>query len=173
MKKTWSLGSAFAALALIAACAPAPETDAKAPEEPAQESAAKVEKPFAEEMLSAGKVAWLGDFDEAVAKAKQEGKFVFVKYTASYCVPCKAMEKEALSDEAVVAQLEANAVPVHIDVETAAGDVMDKLYPKKGVPASILIDPATGEEVDRFLGYAPDGVGAKEFKAWLDKHSKA
>lgn len=172
--------SALAAFVCVGCTEPAPdstETGTETSAKPAAETAAlspadeKLEG-FAKEILTAGKVKWTSDFAAAMEKAKEEGKMVFVKYTASYCAPCKTMEKEALSDDAVVAKLNDLAVSVHVDIDTATGEVMDDYYPKKGVPAGILVDPTSGQAVDRYLGYPVEG-GIANFTEWLEKNTPA
>ncbi len=182
MKNIWSLlvlVSAMAAFVCVGCTPPAadsteetPETSAKPAEAVALSPADEKLEGFAKEILTAGKVNWTSDFSAAMEKAKAEGKMVFVKYTASYCAPCKTMEKEALSDDAVVSKLDELAVAVHVDIDTATGEVMDDYYPKKGVPAGILVDPASGQAVDRYLGY-PAENGVKDFSDWLDKNTPA
>ncbi len=70
---------------------------------------------FDEKMLKAHSVRY-EKFDDALKKAKKEGKIVMIKATSPYCHYCKMMDREVLSTDAVASILHKDFVPVEIDV---------------------------------------------------------
>ena len=98
--------------------------------------------------------------DEAMASAEAEDKIVFAYATASWCTPCQQFKRGALSDERVIDWMEANAVPVYIDIDENPNDAMR--LGVRPIPASFII--ADGKIVDTVVG----PVGAKDFVSWLE-----
>src|SRR4051812_48064980 len=56
-------------------------------------------------------------YEEAKAAAVKDKKWFLVKATASWCGPCKQMDKTTWRDEQVVAWLKDHAVAVQLDVD--------------------------------------------------------
>lgn len=55
-------------------------------------------------------IAWQPYSEREIEKARQEGKTVFVDFTADWCLSCKANEKVALKDASVIAKFQKSQV---------------------------------------------------------------
>ena len=48
-------------------------------------------------------------FEQALARARREGRYLLVDATAAWCAPCKLMDRTTWRDPSVLAQLQRNA----------------------------------------------------------------
>ena len=78
------------------------------------------------------------------------GETVLYDFQASWCGPCKMLDRTTWSDEEVIGSVQEKAVAVKIDVDQN-GDLASK-YGIRSIPTIIFTD-ANGEEVSRFIGY--------------------
>ncbi|GAB4520282.1 MAG: hypothetical protein Tsb0013_23930 [Phycisphaerales bacterium] len=107
--------------------------------------------------------AGVTDLPSAVAKAKQEGKVVFAVATADWCAPCQTYKRGALADEAVASWIEANAVPLTIDVTDPNVPSPDaRALGVSGIPATFLIDSS-----GQVLASATGALGTDDLLALL------
>ena len=82
-----------------------------------------------------------GTLKEAIAKAKTENKFVFFDAYASWCGPCKAMDKDVFTDKTVAAYLNAKFVSIRVDMEKGEGPALAKKYASiNGYPSLLFLD---------------------------------
>jgi thioredoxin 1 len=100
------------------------------------------------------------EFDKALDQNKSDGKFLVVKSTASWCAPCKLMDRTTWRDEKVVAWFKANGVAIHFDVD--AQKALAKQLDIQAMPTMIAFHK--GEEFDRVVGYKDP----TEFLGWLE-----
>lgn len=122
---------------------------------------------FAQGGESPGKSAieWRTDYEAALAEAKKDGKLVVVDFHATWCGPCKMMDRTTFKNEKVVARL-AGFVPLKIDVDKQR-DVAAK-YGITGMPTLAVLN-ADGSPVGGATGYQD----ADGFLALLDKTAGA
>lgn len=98
-------------------------------------------------------------YAEARALAAEQDRLFFVKGTAVWCAPCKAMDKNTFTDERVKEWLAANAISVSVDVDDHP-DLARELK-IRAMPTMVLF--RGDEELGRAVGYR----GPDELIAWL------
>ncbi len=98
-------------------------------------------------------------FTELEQVAKTEHKWLIVKATASWCPPCKEMDRTTFVDGEVVAWLKSSAIAAHVDIDER-GDLAEA-WGVEGVPTTIAF--RDGVEVARTEGYLAPGP----FLGWL------
>jgi tetratricopeptide (TPR) repeat protein len=90
-------------------------------------------------------------WSDILATAKKENKHVFIDFFATWCSPCKAMDKTTFMDPKVGEFLNAN-IPVSYDAEKGVGEELAAKYRIAHYPTFVMIGP-DGQEIDRFVGY--------------------
>ena len=109
-----------------------------------------------------------GTFDEALVKAKQENKLVFVDFFATWCGPCKEMADKVFTNEEVGKYMNEKFVCMQINVETAGWqkETAEK-YNVSAMPTLIFFKPDASvlsrligaREKDDFLNSAKVATG--------------
>lgn len=99
-------------------------------------------------------------FHEILAQAKKENKLVFLDAYASWCGPCKLMEKNIFSKETVGQFFNANFINAHFDMEKGEGRDIALKYAIRSYPSYLFLN-GEGDLVYRGLGY----LGEAQFLA--------
>ncbi len=99
---------------------------------------------------------WRHDESIAFADAKNEGKGVMIDFGASWCAPCKIIEK-VLGEPDVHTVLNEDFVPLKFDVSdsTDADQALQERYKATSLPAVLFLD-AEGNELLRYTNKTPD-----------------
>ncbi|CAM4145681.1 thioredoxin family protein [Flavobacterium antarcticum] len=80
-----------------------------------------------------------GSWEEALEKAKQENKNIFVDFYATWCGPCKQLKK-SFKDKEVGAYYNKNFINISIDGETKEGRQLMYRYQIQGYPTLLIFD---------------------------------
>jgi thiol:disulfide interchange protein len=102
---------------------------------------------------AAGSIAWLqaDNLDMVLAEARKSGKPVFLEFYATWCGPCKLMERNVFSQPEVINQLNQDFISFHVDVDAVKGKPIAQRYGIRGMPTVVFTD-TRGEEIGRALG---------------------
>lgn len=102
--------------------------------------------------------------DQALAKAAEEQKLVFLDCQTVWCGPCRAMAKNVFSLPRVGEYFANRFVAIKMDMETGEGPDVAHRYKVKAYPTLLILD-ATGKELHRIVGY-------RDASALLDELAK-
>ena len=129
--KTIKLFAGICAIAAMCACGNAkPEAQAQAAEN------------IVEEVKEQGTVFYDLTLEEALAKAKAEGKYVLVDFHTSTCAPCKKMEKEVFPTIECGEYINKHFVPIMFDGEDdGTGTELAEKYQVFIFPTYLILSP--------------------------------
>jgi len=117
----------------------------------------------AKEETRPSQIAWQKSLDEALKSAQTQKKPVLVDFFATWCGPCRAMEKEVWPNPQVVAAA-ASYVPVKLDIDQHRKEA--EKYNIEAVPTIVILD-SQGKEKERSVGFRE----AEALAALLKKHA--
>ncbi|GGG18628.1 hypothetical protein GCM10011344_19030 [Dokdonia pacifica] len=81
-----------------------------------------------------------GSWEEALIKAKEENKYVFVDFYATWCAPCKQLKRTSFKDRKVGDYYNKNFINVSIDAESREGIKIARRYGVSSYPTLIITD---------------------------------
>ena len=94
------------------------------------------------------------EMEAARKKASDQQLMLFVDVYATWCGPCKVMDREVYTDPAVAEYMNANFVSVRMDGETDYGRIYAEKQQLEGYP-SMFIFSRDGDPVSRIIGFTP------------------
>lgn len=113
--------------------------------------------------LSAQIVMFQGSFDEALTRAKEDKKDLFVDFYADWCGPCKAMATRIFTLPEVGDYFNAHFVCVQVNVEAKENGEVVKKYGVTALPTMVFIS-REGKEMRRAQGAMEAAALLKEAK---------
>ena len=134
---------------LLVACNPSPTGEAKTEGSPSTVASA-----------APGKIDWITNFDQALAKAKESKKPIVIAFYAEWCGPCKLMDKETFADASVSGEM-SNWICAKIDVDKNPDTA--KKYNISAIPTTFLLTPE-GQTMESKVGF----VQAKDYLSFLE-----
>ena len=98
-------------------------------------------------------VDWQNSYASALARAKKEKKLVMVDIYATWCLPCKQLEKETFANKDVEARLSNQVISVKLDLEKILDNAeLAKQFRSSGIDSiQLRTNEAYGATLGRFF----------------------
>lgn len=120
-----------------------------------------------------------GTFDQALTKAKQEKKMLFIDCYTSWCGPCKMLSSKVFPQKKVGDYFNKEFVSLKVDMEKGEGIDLKKRFGVKAFPTLLFID-SNGKEINRIVGAESDvdkflksvreGLGTNSLSAMTERY---
>ena len=95
---------------------------------------------------------------DVLKKAKAEKKVIFLDAYASWCGPCKLLQKNVFTKKAVGEVYNAKFINVKMDMEKGEGPALAQVYPLEAYPTLLFID-GNGKVLKKVIGLqTPDDL---------------
>ena len=122
-----------------------------------------------------------GPWADALTKAREEDKLVFVDMYTAWCVPCKEMERTVFVDAGVGALFGESFVSVRLDAEKGEGVALQETYRVEAFPTFLFVSPdgrlihkAVGKkDAKTFIGIAREALQRREADQPLEVYAAA
>ena len=108
----------------------------------------KKAKSVASEGIEFTDAAWAA----IVKRAKAENKIIFLDAYASWCGPCKLLQKNVFTRSDVGELFNKNFINVKVDMERGEGPQLARLFPLEAYPTLFFIEPS-GKIIKKVIGY--------------------
>jgi thiol:disulfide interchange protein len=90
-------------------------------------------------------------FEQIQEIAQKENKLIFVDFWASWCGPCRQMERDVFSDALVADRFNSSFINYKVDVDQSPGKEMRHKYRIYSLPTTVFFKP-DGELIVRLEG---------------------
>lgn len=91
-------------------------------------------------------------WNSILKKAKTEKKIIFLDAYASWCGPCKMLQKNVFTRREVGDYFNKRFINVKMDMEKGEGPLLSQRYPLEAYPTLLFID-GNGRVVKKVIGY--------------------
>jgi thioredoxin-related protein len=112
---------------------------------------------------SADTIQWVGHYDRALSRARQEHKLLLVLAVKPHCPACSRLVSRILQDPVLTRQIQDKYVSV-IVTNDRYRDYPNELYFASRYPALFVVDPKD----ERFVMTPFIGVSIKDLAPWKD-----
>jgi thioredoxin 1 len=137
-------------------------------------AADKSEKPEKPEKAEKGVDFFKGAYQEALKKAEEKKTPLFIDLFTDWCGWCKVLDKQVFADAQFAAYMNSKFFAYKLNAEKDDdGPDVQKRFGVRGYPTALIIDPKTGEEIDRIVGFKPAEEYVKALKEILGGNSFA
>ena len=92
-----------------------------------------------------------GTFTEIKEKAENANKMIFIDGYATWCGPCKLMDKNVFTNDAVAEFYNENFINIKMDMESKEGKKLDSIYDVTGYPTFLYINEK-GDLIHQWIG---------------------
>ena len=123
--------------------------------------------PFAGQ--SAAKIQWNHSLKAAHKLAIAQDKPLLIVFGASWCTYCHKLERETLSDKRVVAVVERDFIPVHLDFDRDAK--VAKILEVERLPCTVILSPQA-DLLQKHEGYAEYKEYHRTLQSALEKRDE-
>lgn len=79
-------------------------------------------------------------FEQAIQKAEEQNKLIFLDAYAGWCAPCKKMTEETFSNSKVAALFNSRFINIKKDVDGPEGELLASRYNVTQLPSLLFID---------------------------------
>lgn len=101
-------------------------------------------------------------YEQAKQQAQKDHKFLIIDFMATWCSPCKKMEKTSWRDDAVQAWIQENAIAIQVDVDK--DEKTSEAFKITGMPTVVMFSPENStKEFSRQDGF----LSASELMQWF------
>lgn len=112
-----------------------------------------------------------GETKELYAEAKKDNKLVFIDLFATWCPPCKMMDRDVFSRKDVGDYMDKNFVSAKYSVDEGIGRELAQQYNVRSIPTYIILDE-TGKVIGRMVGGMSNSDFISKMKAFKDSANK-